>query len=464
MGVWSDFKKKRERAQKHKEYLRTYAEYLQVEDDVQRMMNEIPPDEKGVIEKLKDIKTLTCEAEAMLALCYARRNPSKTLEIVKQKYEWDKGRGDKPSFPVEVAIYEYTMGYKENGTESFSHFSKGREVTIPSYEPEYFRVIPQLCKACMAAKYFYGDGVNKSNYMAKMYCSNILENDLIPEGYSERALVNRIMKEIAEEEEAERRKEEQEKERARQKEEQEKERARQKEEQEKAERASPEKYVKKLLSQVQYNSKGIEIEKGEGKKIYDEMKQVVCALTGKSYSDDFELWKDMLSSSINEDLHKYAFYAVSALVMQYDKESGESERRRLLQEKFSNSQLKELAKFNYKDSGNELLGHYFYDALLTKKGTGTIDDDGLFASDYLIYYCVKYDYMKDAYFYGDYALRARELAEKDYCYHIHDWMMQGNNGYFLTDDRPDENGMYTDHGRIRAGAFRASAIYDGVLG
>lgn len=588
MGFWSDFKKNRERAQRHKEYVRKYADYLKVEDDVKRMMNETPPDKKGVIDILKDIETIPNDAENMLALCYASRDPSKALEIVKMEYELDKKRGDKPVYPVEDAIYEYAMGYMKSGIESFSHFSKGGSIVIPSYEPEYFKVIPHLCKVCKAAIFFYGDGVEKSNDMAKMYCRNILEKDLIPEGYSERALAERIMKEIAEEEEAERRKEEQEKEKARQEEEQKKERELVEEEragilsmakdlydkdyqekvesllqeetpkysevkdilykfgtailpdtgklylavsirkamelnedlteeQKKAEKDSfekilysietesaalnyyksldkskevYEKYIKKGAKCAEqtniydrelrkeclkkyaenlyrgdiFGTKKQEIETGEGKQLYDEMKWAACAYTGKTYSDDFELWNDILSDILSEGLYKYAFYAVALLVKRFDKNNGEAERRRLLQEKYSDFKLKKLGYFHFKESGYKNLGYYFYDALLSKKGTETIDTDGLTASEFLISYCTNNDYMKDAYFYGDYALRARGLTEKDYCYHIHDWMMQGNNGYFLTDDRPDENGMYTDNGRIRAGAFRASVIYDGVLG
>ncbi len=47
---------------------------------------------------------------------------------------------------------------------------------------------------------------------------------------------------------------------------------------------------------------------------------------------------------------------------------------------------------------------------------------------------------------------------------MHIWALSKNSGYFLTDDRPDEDGKYTDHGRIHDGAYLATCIYDGVLG
>ncbi|MBQ8138786.1 MAG: hypothetical protein IJ195_04950 [Lachnospiraceae bacterium] len=44
------------------------------------------------------------------------------------------------------------------------------------------------------------------------------------------------------------------------------------------------------------------------------------------------------------------------------------------------------------------------------------------------------------------------------------WALSANSGYFIFDDRPDENGKYTDNGRIPENAWDVTCIYDGVLG
>ena len=158
---------------------------------------------------------------------------------------------------------------------------------------------------------------------------------------------------------------------------------------------------------------------------------------------------------------------ISALAEQLCQNSSLSASRSLLLEKFSIQELRDYGYFNFNGVGkNPRIGYYFYDALISDKekaASKLCDKEIALCLNSLISYCMSNDNISDALDYGQYALDIRCLVPSEFSY-VFAWMMSCNNGYFLTDDRPDEEGRYTDNDRIRADAFRASVIYDGVLG
>ncbi len=613
MGILKDLQEKREkekkekereikRKQREKEYKEKYAVYVAVEDDISRMMDQVPPDYVGVNKVMNKIKDspIPEAGKAIWALCQAACNVNFNVRaFLGDEYDFDTITNSFGKYNEGItALYEWSLAQNAHDEKKFDHFQKGSNIEVASYKPDYYRVIPQLCRVGLARCYYHGEGTRQDFNKAKTICKDIIENSLIPKGYKEYADAERIMNAIAEYEESERARIEEEK----RKEEEEKrfeEEAKRKDEEIKRltiqlfnERfredvvkllqEDPPKYkeVKELLSEyedklpdegklylaisifkemIEHNkelsrdqnvadgkrfinilnsienesstlwyyrsfveivrsrfdisSEGTvygrsycfahgarleedtnifdkesrakclvelakyefekakndkaeitEIKEGTGEKLYDEMKRIACALVDGSYDDDFELWKEAKQIEV---LEPYSWYALSALALELckDHDPNPYTRRDRLLEKFSLRELIDFGNFNLREK-NEKLGYYFFDALMSDidKAASILTDKG-FATclSVLIRYCVNNDLMQDAIRYGNYALEKRCVAPSEYNL-ILAFMLSFNNGYFMTDDRPDEKGRYTDNDRIKADVFRASVIYDGVLG
>ena len=574
MGILKNLKekKKRERErERDRERCLDYAEYL---------MNKIPPDYDEALKQLSSIsQTLTQDAVNILALCYAEADEggsiSKAREITEPIYERTRKLKDEDGIlPYELinnAIYEWAMGWHFDGEElGFEHLKKGAEIVIPDDEPEYFRVIPQFCRARMAYAYYKGEGIDKNIGEAKKICSDILDNTLIPEGYAKKyELVKLILENILKDEEIARHEEEiaiHEEEVARQnaeireviegllklnppsyrtvketlegfgyellpdvgklylaisilKELEQKSELTEEQKKDGMEKASAildsietdsaalwyyrslgksgderaeclrrgARYKKEtnifdkesrkicLINYADHlfdEAKALEIdfmkiESGAGSEIYNEMTGIAAAFSDASFNTDLDLWKKT-SDEHSGALHSYSRYAISALVKKYDKKNNDrAQRRRFLLERFSAKELMDYGFFNFKDNGdNKYIGYLFFDALLHDKEKAENElsgDEITTVLNYVIVYCLNNDDMIDAFYFGDYALEKRNYSAMVDT-HVQAWMLSDNDGYFLTEDRPDEKGRYSDHDRIRTRAFRASVIYDGVLG
>ncbi len=575
MGFWSDYKKKKEKERRKKEYRKQYAEYFEVEDDIKSRMRQIPPDYEGVANILKDIKELPYDAEIILALCYSRNSPSKALDIVKPRYEYAKEQGEKDLYSVEIAIYEYAMGHFLTGKDSRSHFYSGTKIDIPKYKPAYFCVIPALCRAEEAWKWYSEASTKGDVEYAIRLCRSILDDGLIPEGYYEYSLVKMMLEGkaqdgIAKKNEEKKRLEEEQERKLAQITEQYNETLHEKVEkllqedppkysevkdlfyeykqsipdegklylaistwndmQLKKDLTEDQKRVEKvvfeaLIDSINTNSAAlwyyrslnktgkeaaeclrrgawcsketnifdkelrikclkkygeflfneaissgtnlIDIETGEGKTVYNEMKQIACALVGDSYADEFELW-NRIEKEQEGAICSYVRYVIAALIKQIEKNDRAYARRKVLLNKFTLEEISDYGNYYFDGAGNDkYIGYLFYDAILSEKGNASLKigiDSYCEILNSILPYCLNNGYMMDGYSYGDYILKYRRSKSLDEIHMpVHAWIMQGNNGYFLIDDRPDENGKYSDGGRVRADAFRASVVYDGAL-
>ena len=581
MGLLSDYKEKKKKEQEEKAYRERYKEFLKVEDDIKNRMDQIPPDYKGVINKLGGISVRPAYADTILALCYSRAYSaeggelSKAFEILKPRYELVKqNERNIKDREVSIAIYEMAGGLDdENLHRRFNYFLRASEIEIPETSPSYFRVIPQLCRVEMASMYLDGAGTTKDVGEAKKILSDIIDNGLIPKGYDEYSVADRLLKEILQQEEKERDREndrrlyyeviqkkveellkenppkyDKVKEALRNYEsasscipdeaklyhaisiweamEQNKDLT---EEQKKAEKDSfnniinsvnkwfayksaalcyykslaesgsdaakwlelgmechtvytiyDEELHRKCLSEyIGYQAErsrrlgvdAMNIRNGAGKDNYKSMMKAACQLVQYSYDEavsnkygeEIELWKTVLDEC-QGDIHSYALFALSALMKDYEENSDYRGGDFIGQ--LSVKHLKELGDYNYTGDGkNKYLGYLFYKRLLRSEEKKSGSDDILEILNRVISYCIHNDDMTGADVYGDYVIVQEKGRRKaSACSRIHAWMLDGNNGYFITDDRPDEDGKYSDHDRINADAFRATVIYDGVLG
>lgn len=213
------------------------------------------------------------------------------------------------------------------------------------------------------------------------------------------------------------------------------------------------------------------IETGEGKALYQEMTRAVQGLYGfKAPDSEFEIWKDVINYKAvgrygkSDFLYYYAFEVIITLLKKQNIDADQYTRRRLL-DGFDIEKLKDIGNKLWHDKNDQKMAVYFYEYII-RKGMATEEDLNLI--ERAIRYCVNNNEKEKAFFFGNYVIEkfhtSKKLALSNGIYkEILGWMCCRNNGYFLTDDRPDENGQYTDHGRIVNEAFYASAFFDGVL-
>lgn len=356
MGILKDLQEKREkekkekereikRKQREKEYKEKYAVYVAVEDDISRMMDQVPPDYAGVNKVMNKIKDspIPEAGKAIWALCQAACNVNFNVRaFLGDEYDFDTITNSFGKYNEEItALYEWSLARNAHDEKKFDHFQKGSNIEVASYEPDYYRVIPQLCRVGLARCYYHGEGTRQDFNKAKTICKDIVDNNLIPKGYGDYEDAERILNYIAEHEEEKKRLEEE---------------AKRKEEE------------KRRLEE-------------EAKRKDEEIEKLKSAIKEKDIKSVNEKYHEDVVSVSQEKPPKY-------------KEVKE---------------LPDVNKDNLSDEGKLYLDPSEYDQIFA-------------------------------------------------------WMLCCNNGYFITDDRPDEKGRYTDNDRIKADAFRASVVYDGVLG